>query len=152
MSSPPKGSRRDFAEKLFVYYRTARHPDLRRITDAVDALDEAGMDVRIRVAEGTGDELAALGEWLGGEGELRGRVRVGSGLVGGTDLGSIPDLLIVTLGAGGASKPPGHPVANSHGPIPAAWPRAGHLPRRQTRTARDRLSRGGRPVLRRPPG
>ena len=62
------------------------------------------MDVRIRVAEGTGDELAALGEWLGGEGELRGRVRVGSGPVGGTDLGSIPDLLIVTLGAGGTGK------------------------------------------------
>jgi hypothetical protein len=62
------------------------------------------MDVRIRVAEGTGDDLAALGEWLGGESELRGRVRVSSGPVGDTDLGSIPDLLIVTLGAGGTGK------------------------------------------------
>jgi hypothetical protein len=27
-------------KSCFVYYRTARHPDLRKITDAVDALDE----------------------------------------------------------------------------------------------------------------
>jgi Effector Associated Constant Component 1 len=62
------------------------------------------MDVQIRVAEGPGGELAALGEWLGGEGELRGRVRLCSGPVGDTDLGSIPDLLIVTLGTGGTGK------------------------------------------------
>jgi Effector Associated Constant Component 1 len=64
----------------------------------------AGMDVQIHVADGPGGELAALGEWLGGEGELCGRVRLCSGPVGDTDPGSIPDLLIVTLGAGGTGK------------------------------------------------
>jgi hypothetical protein len=62
------------------------------------------MDVQIHVADGPGGELAALGEWLGRDGELRGRVRLCSGPVGDTDLGSIPDLLIVTLGAGDTGK------------------------------------------------
>jgi hypothetical protein len=60
------------------------------------------MDAQIRIAGGTGNELAALGEWLKGEVELRGRVRVVRGPIGGTELGSITDLLTVALEAGGA--------------------------------------------------
>lgn len=74
------------------------------MTMAAAVRQGAVMDARILVAEGTGDELAALGEWLNEEAELRGRVRVSSGPVGDTHLGSIPELLIVTLGAGGTGK------------------------------------------------
>jgi hypothetical protein len=62
------------------------------------------MDVQIRVAEGPGDELAALGEWLGRDGELSGRVQLRGCPVGDTDRGPVPGLLIVTLAAGGTGK------------------------------------------------
>jgi hypothetical protein len=60
------------------------------------------MNAQIRITGGTGEELAALGEWLGGEDELRGRVRTVHGPVGDTELGSITELLTVALGTGGA--------------------------------------------------
>jgi membrane-associated two-gene conflict system component 1 (EACC1) len=60
------------------------------------------MDARIRIAGGTGEELAALGEWLGSEDELRGRVRTVRGPIGETELGAVTELLTVALGAGGA--------------------------------------------------
>lgn len=60
------------------------------------------MDVQVRVADGGSDALMALAAWLSGEDELRGRVRVVRGPVGGTELGSLPELLTVALGAGGA--------------------------------------------------
>ena len=61
-----------------------------------------GMDAQIRIAGGTGEELAALGEWLGCEDELRGRIRAVRGPIGETDLGAVTELLTVALGAGGA--------------------------------------------------
>jgi hypothetical protein len=60
------------------------------------------MDAQIRITGGIGEELAALGEWLGDEVELRGRVRTVHGSIGKTELGSITDLLTVALGTGGA--------------------------------------------------
>jgi len=60
------------------------------------------MDAQIRIAGGTGEEVAELGEWLGGENELRGRVRTIRGPIGETELGAVTDLLTVALGAGGA--------------------------------------------------
>jgi hypothetical protein len=60
------------------------------------------MDAQIRITGGTGEELAALGEWLGSEADLRGRVRTVHGPIGKTELGSITDLLTVALGTGGA--------------------------------------------------
>jgi Effector Associated Constant Component 1 len=63
---------------------------------------ELGMDVQIRIAGGTGEELAALGQWLGSEDELRGRVRTVRGTIGETELGAVTELLTVALGAGGA--------------------------------------------------
>ena len=60
------------------------------------------MDAQIRITGGTGEELAALGEWLGGEDELRGRVRTVHGPVGDTELGAVTELLTVALGTGGA--------------------------------------------------
>ena len=60
------------------------------------------MDVQIRIVGGSGEELAALGEWLQGEDELRGRIRIVHGVIGETELGPVPELLTVALGAGGA--------------------------------------------------
>ncbi len=60
------------------------------------------MDAQIRITGGTGGELAALGEWLGDEDELRGRIRTVRSPVGDTELGSVTELLTVALGAGGA--------------------------------------------------
>jgi hypothetical protein len=60
------------------------------------------MDARIRIADDTGDELALLSEWLRGEDELRGRVKIVHGPVRDTELGSVPELLSVALGARGA--------------------------------------------------
>jgi Effector Associated Constant Component 1 len=61
-----------------------------------------GMDVQIRSAGGSGEELTALGDWLASEDELRGRLQIAGNPVGDTELGSIPDLLTVALGTGGA--------------------------------------------------
>jgi Effector Associated Constant Component 1 len=60
------------------------------------------MDARIWITRGTGEDLHALGEWLGGEDELRGRVRTVRSPIGETELGSIAELLTVALGSGGA--------------------------------------------------
>lgn len=61
-----------------------------------------GMDAQIWITGGSGEEIAALAEWLGGEDELRGRVRAVHGLIGDTELGSVTELLTVALRAGGA--------------------------------------------------
>jgi hypothetical protein len=61
------------------------------------------MDVQIRVAEGP-DQLAALGEWLSKESELRGRVWLCNSPVGGIHLRPVPGLLLVTLSTGNAIK------------------------------------------------
>jgi len=60
------------------------------------------MDVHVRVAEGRNDDLAALGTWLRDDDELRGRVQVVHGPISSTELGSLPELLSVALGTGGA--------------------------------------------------
>ena len=58
------------------------------------------MDAKIRITGGTGGELAALGEWLRDENELRGRVRTVHSPIGDTELGSVTELLTVALGPG----------------------------------------------------
>jgi hypothetical protein len=60
------------------------------------------MDIKVRVTGGGDGELAALGAWLSDEDELRGRVKIVRGPIGDTELGSLPELLTVALGAGGA--------------------------------------------------
>jgi hypothetical protein len=60
------------------------------------------MDVRIRITGDSGDDLAALAEWLQGENELRGRIHAARADIGETDLGSVVELLTVALGTGGA--------------------------------------------------
>jgi hypothetical protein len=57
------------------------------------------MDARIRIAADTGDELALLSEWLRGQDELRGWVKMIHGPGRDTELGSVPELLSVTFGA-----------------------------------------------------
>jgi membrane-associated two-gene conflict system component 1 (EACC1) len=64
-------------------------------------LDEE-MDTRIWVTGGTDDEITALGEWLGGEDELRGRIRAVHRPIGTTELGPVTEVLTIGLGAGGA--------------------------------------------------
>jgi Effector Associated Constant Component 1 len=60
------------------------------------------MDAFIRVEGVSSDDLAALGEWLNDESELRGHCHMIHSSINDTDLGSIPELLNVALGAGGA--------------------------------------------------
>ncbi|MGW7685539.1 effector-associated constant component EACC1 [Kribbella sp. NPDC054772] len=60
------------------------------------------MDAQIRIADGSTDDLPALYDWLREEDEFRGRVRVVTAPIGETELGSVPELLTVMLGAGGA--------------------------------------------------
>jgi hypothetical protein len=60
------------------------------------------MDAQIRITGGTGGELADLGEWLGDEDKLRGRVRAVRGPVSDTELGPVVEVLTIALGAGGA--------------------------------------------------
>jgi membrane-associated two-gene conflict system component 1 (EACC1) len=60
------------------------------------------MEAQIRIVDGADGELAALGEWLQGEDELRGRIRTAHGAIGETELGPVVELLTVALGAGGA--------------------------------------------------
>jgi hypothetical protein len=62
------------------------------------------MDARIRIAGDSGGELAALGEWLQGEDELRGRIRAVRGVIGDTELGPVVEVLSIALGAGGAGS------------------------------------------------
>jgi Effector Associated Constant Component 1 len=60
------------------------------------------LKLQIRLAGGTGEELASLGRWLSDEDELRGKVGVLDRLIGETELGSVSEVLTVALGAGGA--------------------------------------------------
>jgi hypothetical protein len=60
------------------------------------------MDASIRIVGGSPEDLGDLAEWLGGETELRGRCRIVQSAINDTELGSIPDLLMVALGSGGA--------------------------------------------------
>ena len=62
------------------------------------------MDALIRIADDTGDELALLSEWLRGEDELRGWVKIVHGPVRDTELGSVPELLSVTFGLAGPEQ------------------------------------------------
>jgi hypothetical protein len=61
-----------------------------------------GMNAQIRIVGDVGGELAALGEWLQGEDELRGRIRTVHSAIGETELGPVVELLTVALGTGGA--------------------------------------------------
>jgi hypothetical protein len=60
------------------------------------------MKAVIRIADGTVGDLTALAEWLNDESELRGRCHIIRSSVLETELGSVPELLTVELGAGGA--------------------------------------------------
>jgi hypothetical protein len=60
------------------------------------------MDAQIRITGGTEGDLGALYAWLNDEDALRGRIRTGSRPIGAQELGALPDLLTVALGAGGA--------------------------------------------------
>ncbi|MFG2821529.1 hypothetical protein ACGFX4_19120 [Kitasatospora sp. NPDC048365] len=60
--------------------------------------------MQIFVADGHGEDLSSLYEWLLGEDELRGLVRLGRRPIGETELGSAVDLITVALGAGGAGS------------------------------------------------
>lgn len=62
------------------------------------------MDVEIRVAESGdfGREFAALYDWLLKEPEFRGHVKVIRAAPGPDEMGSLPEVLMVALGAGGA--------------------------------------------------
>lgn len=60
------------------------------------------MDVNVRVEGDAGDDIASLGAWLGEERELRGRVWVLGTPIGDDQLGSLPDVVSVAVGAGGA--------------------------------------------------
>jgi Effector Associated Constant Component 1 len=62
------------------------------------------MYIQIRIDEGDADDLRALSQWLGGEPELRGRVRHVPALIQDGELGSAVDLLTVAVGAGGAGS------------------------------------------------
>ena len=60
------------------------------------------MDVTILINGGNGDDLPALGKWLGDENEFRGRVRAVRGPIGETELGLAAEAVTIALGAGGA--------------------------------------------------
>ncbi|GAA1264343.1 hypothetical protein Psi02_76060 [Planotetraspora silvatica] len=59
------------------------------------------MEVRIRSTDGDSGDLMALREWLDAEDDLRGRVRTAHAPIGDTDLGALPELLTIAVGAGG---------------------------------------------------
>ena len=60
------------------------------------------MDIRIRVQDDGDDGAASLSAWLVEERAFRGRVQVVSSPIGEEQLGSLPDVVSVALGAGGA--------------------------------------------------
>jgi hypothetical protein len=63
-------------------------------------------EIRVSQGDGRGDEvaeLAALYEWLRGERELAGAIRVARATPGPTELGGAIELVAVALGAGGAA-------------------------------------------------
>ena len=58
------------------------------------------VEARVRVA-GDADDVQSLGAWLGEEAELRGAVRIVGTPITETELGSLPDVVSIALGAGG---------------------------------------------------
>jgi len=62
------------------------------------------MDVQIRIMGGTDGDLAALGEWLRGEDEFRGRIRAVHGAISETELGRTRSV-----------RKPGQPVTRRQG-------------------------------------
>lgn len=60
------------------------------------------MDAQISMTHGSADQMAALGQWLNQEDELRGRVHTARAPIGETELGSVTELLTVALSSGGA--------------------------------------------------
>jgi membrane-associated two-gene conflict system component 1 (EACC1) len=62
----------------------------------------ARLDIQIRMTRGDTDDLLALRNWLSDEDELRGHVRVVELPISQSELGAVPELLTVALGAGGA--------------------------------------------------
>ncbi|SEE28248.1 MULTISPECIES: effector-associated constant component EACC1 [Streptomyces] len=62
------------------------------------------MEARIAIVGGCDGDLPSLYQWLTGEDELRGHVRVARRPMRETDLGSAGDLLTVALSAGGAGS------------------------------------------------
>ncbi len=52
--------------------------------------------------DGSEEDFGSLRKWLGEDHGLRGAVRVESAPVGDTELGSLPEVVSVSLGAGGA--------------------------------------------------
>lgn len=60
------------------------------------------LEALVRLEGGTSEELTELAEWLNAEEQLRGRVSIVRSSIGETELGSVPQLLTVMLGTGGA--------------------------------------------------
>ena len=60
------------------------------------------MQSLIQITDGTVEDLTALAEWLNDESELRGRCHTINNSILETELGSVPELLAVALGTGGA--------------------------------------------------
>lgn len=60
------------------------------------------MKAQIEVENGSLDDLYALAEWLNDEDDLRGQSYIVRSPAEETNLGSVPDLLTVALGSGGA--------------------------------------------------
>jgi hypothetical protein len=60
------------------------------------------MDAKVWMIGDDRDDIGLLSAWLVEERELRGSVRVVDAPIGEEQLGSLPDLLTVGLGAGGA--------------------------------------------------
>jgi len=51
---------------------------------------------------GDADDVMSLKAWLSAEPEFRGAVRIDRAPIGKTDLGSLPEVVSISLGAGGA--------------------------------------------------
>lgn len=60
------------------------------------------MEIRISVADGALPELESLDDWLRGERELAGRVKLLGGKPRGGELGAVTEALVVAVGSGGA--------------------------------------------------
>lgn len=60
------------------------------------------MEIRISMADGALTELESLNDWLGGERELAGRVKLASAEPREGELGALSESLVVAVGSGGA--------------------------------------------------
>ena len=62
------------------------------------------MEARVEVggADDPQDELSSLRNWLAGEDEFRGRVRIESAAIEAGAMGGVAEALVVALGSGGA--------------------------------------------------